>query len=148
MGACLFCKKPAPEGHNYCEWDCHINHAIMSGGKTHTPNNLPVRCIRYDNLMLECEHGDHPDYKFPVLVVFQPEPGVEYDRDEEWAWQETHALIYCDGNIAVTMYECCYAMWYVRDGMIAGGSLWKKDRWRLSDLALQQIRERWPAREV
>jgi hypothetical protein len=145
MSACLFCKKPTPDGCNYCEWECHVNHAIMSGGKWHTPNNLPIRCIRHDNLMLEHEHGDHPDYKFPVSCDFIPEPGVEYDRDEDWAMHETHALIYCDGYIVVTMYEHSYAMWSVADGMIIGGRHWQKDRWKLSDLALQEIRERWPS---
>jgi len=38
---------------------------------------------------------------------------------------ETHALIYTDGYIALTMHECCYAIWNLstRDGQ---GSLWKR----------------------
>jgi hypothetical protein len=144
VSRCLSCKKPTPEGHNFCEWECHVNYAIMNGGKELRPNHLPVKCIRHDNLMLEHAHGDHPDYKFPVEVTYLGQKPDLPEWDDSYG-NQTHALIYTDGYIAVTMYECTYAMWYVRDGMIAGGSLWKKDRWQLSDLALEEIRKRWPA---
>jgi len=159
MNQCHFCKKPAPDGHNYCSWDCHVNEALFNGGKELRPNHLPIKCIKHDNTLLEHEHGDHPDYKFPVGTVYcgpkEDEPHFvdsEGKRcsDEEMNQSllfEEHALIYCDGCVAVTMYECCYAMWYVSTGLNAGGSLWKPGYWRLSDLALSEIRKRWP-REV
>jgi len=31
-----------------------------------------------------------------------------------------------DGSIAITIYECCYAMWCVRSGKVMSGSLWEK----------------------
>ncbi len=30
-------------------------------------------------------------------------------------------------------------MWFLRDGMIAGGSLWEKDKWRLTAESLSKI---------
>lgn len=93
------------------------------------PNGLPITCWRAD-AHLEHEHADHPTYLFPVVAQID---------GEEW---ETHALIYTDGGIAVTMYEYCYAAWYVRDGELMGGSLWEKGAIRLAPESLEKIRTR------
>lgn len=160
MKNCLNCSKEI-DGHvNYCNWDCHVEHARKEGCVDHRPNGLPVRCITASGLLTECEHGDHPDYKFPVVADYIGERddkfiwvGSEGERkpmtDEEFNGfsHETHALIYCDGSIAVTIYECCYAMWLMRDGSLAGGSLWKPKEWKLSDKSLAEIRTRFNDQE-
>ena len=130
MMPCLHCGKEVPEHLNYCDWDCHVAVAKAAGGKVHTPNGLPIGCIRHDNLMLECEGGDHPDYKFPATIQYI---GPLDDESHE----ELHAVIYLDGSMALTLYECCYAMWSLRDGDCLGGSLWEKGEWQLD---LQSIR--------
>lgn len=84
----------------------------------------------------------HPDYKFSVTVEYVgPDPigffvdgngnltPMPPDMAEAMNRQE-HDVIYTDGSIAITLYEHCYAMWYLRDGSFGGGSLWCKD-WRL-----------------
>jgi len=158
MGSCKHCGKEAPEFHNYCNWDCHIGAAKADGGVVYTPNDLPIRCIQASGLLLEHEHGDHLDYKFPVDVVFHKTPeelvadgmswvdgeGTKYPMTVDEAAHEcyqTHALIYSDGTIAVTLYECCYAMWEVRKGKVLYGSLWTKGEWTLTDESLTKIKE-------
>lgn len=104
--------------------------------------------------MLEHEHGDHPDYKFPVEVIYiGPEPekkfglvdsdGKEVPAPEGWIESETrqeHALIYSDNSVAITLYEHCYAMWYLRNGRFGGGALWDQSEWRLTDKSVLDIR--------
>lgn len=70
----------------------------------------------------------HPDFKFYVDVESL------YDH-------ETHELIYTDKFVAITLYECCYAMWDVSSGgNISGGELWKcGDRWKLTQSAIDMI---------
>jgi hypothetical protein len=157
---CLNCGKPTPKGLNYCDWPCQLDHAKKQGGRVHTPNGLPIKCIRHDGLMLEHEHGDHPDYKFPVEVEFigeitdddrQDAEMMGYkapvsDEDVRASKRETHALIYTDGSVVVTMYECCYAFWYLRQGECAGGSLVKPEQWRLSESSRRNIAESVAAR--
>ena len=46
---------------------------------------------------------------------------------------ERHALIYCDGTIAVTLFEYVYAVWHVERGAVMSGELWKKGEWRLTE---------------
>lgn len=111
---------------NYCSWECGVEIAKTEGGQVFTPNGLPIRCIRHDGNMYEHEHGDHQDYKFPVDVEFQGDITEDHRKDFEMMCGrpakddgevrdmngQTHALIYTDGSVALTMYECCYAMWY------------------------------------
>lgn len=134
MNKCTVCKKEVSDWLNYCSWDCQVNEAKLSGGKVICPNNLPVSCITYDFTMLEHEHADHPDYKFPIYVEFFGKDHLEGFRGEK------HALLYTDGIVAVTIYECCYAMWLVINGELLGGSLWEKDEWRLSTDAMKKIK--------
>ncbi len=124
--SCKFCSKPTPrKSRNYCNWDCHIGHAQSLGGKQHTPNNLPIRCITKDGLMLEVEGGDHPDYLFPIEIEYAGDPDLLNAH-------ELHALIYTDGSVAISMYEGCYAMWYLPSGELVGGSLWDNDKYRVT----------------
>lgn len=105
---------------------------------------------------MEHEHADHPDYKFPVNVDYVGEVD-DNDRDcfsgfldkcEEVTddkirgmMGERHALIYTDGTMALTMYEYCYALWYLKDGSCEGGALWIKHRddWRLNEESRKAI---------
>lgn len=152
---CLNCGKEN-EYTNYCDWECGIEYAKKNGGQSYLPNGLPVGCIRHDGNMYEHEHGDHPDYKFPVTIEYigkDPDHGccvdgagnkipaseIGYDTNTE-----THALIYCDGSVAITMYECCYAMWHIRDNELAGGSLWKKGEWRFTEESWEKIYAKFP----
>lgn len=96
-------------------------------GRVHTPNGLPVTCAKADGTGLECEHGDHPDYMFPVTV-------------EHVGWEgetETHALIYTDGRIAVTLSECLYRMWLLPEGAMHGADV--RGEWRLSPASVAAI---------
>lgn len=142
---CQHCKKPCEKHHNYCSWACHIESAKAVGGVAHTPNGLPITTVRRDGNMYEHEHGDHPDYKFPVRVNYVGKLDTDEVEEiestfgrpvtEEEARKfrgEVHALIYTDGSIALTMYECCYALWYLRKGTIGGGSMWKTGEWVLN----------------
>jgi hypothetical protein len=145
MNTCVCGKEIETPGLNYCTWQCQIDSAKASGYTVHTPNGLPIRCIKGDGSMLEHEHGDHPDYKHPVEIEYygpidddlrhdyemMAGKAPESDDDVRSLFGETHALIYTDGYIAVTLYECCYAMWSVRDGKCLGGKFVKPETHRL-----------------
>ena len=154
MKPCTNCGKSVDDYLNYCDWSCHVDYCKKLGGREHCPNGLPVGCIRADGTMLEIEGGDHPDYKFPVEAVYvgpidaddyadyEMMGGSDPDEDKVRDFKsETHALIYTDGCIAVTTYECCYAMWSLVDGKIEAGNMWKKSTWKLADSSLKKIRE-------
>lgn len=141
------------ESRNYCDWNCHVHAALKDGGKITAPNGLPVGCIKADGSMWEHEHGDHPDYKFPVDVEFvgqlRESDFTDYeqitgkkaisDDDVRAMRREYHAVIYSDYSIAVTMYEHCYAMWLLREGRLIGGNLWAKGEWRLAPASVEKI---------
>ena len=133
MKFCTNCNKEIEQHLNYCSWDCNIEAAKKEGGKAHTPNGLPIACIKADGTMLEHEHGGHPDYKFVIEIEFVGERPKLPEWDHSYT-TETHALIYTDGVIAVTMYECCYATWYLNDGHNHGGRFWKEKglEWRMT----------------
>lgn len=131
-----------------------MQHALKEGGRIHCPNGLPIRCITADGLLIECEHGDHPDYLFPVVADYigeKPEEvfgmvdgeGNSVAVSKEWIeaqCHETHALIYTDKSIALTLYECSYFIFSVRDGKLVRGPGWAKPEWKLSDESLERIR--------
>lgn len=135
---CHWCKKPAEWGHNYCSWECHVEEAKADGGKIIAPNGLPIACIRADGTMLEHEHGDHPDYIFPVDAeyrgpiedVTERYGEVYYTNDKEF-----HALIYTDDSVALTLYECTYYMWFLNH---YGKSSHSK-HWFLTDSSVNKI---------
>lgn len=127
--AYIDCKKPISEYKNYCNFDCMINEAKLNNGKVIAPNNLPIKCIRGDGTMLEHEHADHSTYLFPIEV--------ECKGDHI----ENHALIYTDGCIAISLYECCYCYWHISPTESSGsGSLWKnKEDWTISKASRDKI---------
>jgi len=138
--SCSHCGKQIPSYRNYCGWDCMVAEAKKNGGRVHTPNGLPIRCLNRDGTMLEHAHGDHPDYKFPVDVEFVGEVDEGHrddyvnmtgsrakenftDEDVRKFFMETHALIYTDTSIALTMYECTYALFELTRGELFASSL-------------------------
>lgn len=140
MTYCQYCGKPTLDNTNYCGFECMINNAKALGGKIICPNNLPIACILADDsTMMEHEHADHPDYKFPVVIEYfgsVPKDHPDWDPSFE---DQTHALIYCDGCIALTMYEDGYDLWNVNTGK--GRARWLNGDWKLSDASLEKIRE-------
>lgn len=75
---------------------------------------------------------NHSDYKFEVVCG----PIEDIDNDDAC---ECHALICTDGHVAVTLYEGCYAMWRLSDGVLICGSLWEKGAMRLCEKAVYDI---------
>lgn len=132
-----------------------VAEAKANGGQVICPNGLPIRSIHRDGNMYEHEHGDHPDYKFPVDIhyVGPIDDDTRHDADmmagrkctDEEALRmrdETHALIYCDENIALTMYECNYVVFNIHTGLISSGPMWlRKKQWCLSAQSIKEIRE-------
>lgn len=126
-----------------------VKEAKGLGGKVVCPNGLPIRCIRYDHTMLEHEHADHPNYKFPVVAEYIKDIEEVTHRDEDGSilWcssPQTHALIYSDDDVALTLYEYCHAMWSVRTGELLYGSLWDKGAWRFSKESMELLRKKAP----
>lgn len=142
------------------EFQLMIEANIAAGHKVHQPNGLPLKCIKHDGNMYEHEHGDHPTYMFPVEMEYTGpvedihrddyrtiyrfcgmNAGEFTDDDVRQSLGETHALIYTDGNIALTLYECCYAMFSMDSGVGLYGRFVSKNH-RLSDASLKMIREK------
>ncbi len=135
MSKCVGCEKEAPQYCNWCSWDCNVATHIREGGKVHTPNGLPIGCICVDGNLYEIEHGDHPDYKFPVKIEYIGKEDIP--ESERW---ETHALIWFDDCVALTLYECCYFMWNrsTGDQILTGiPSIPFIPQWRLADTSLR-----------
>ncbi len=120
-------------------WDKKVEHLLrQTGTRVHAPNGLPIRSIRWDGLMLEHEDGAHRDYLFPVDAESSDPPEYE-DGHVLWWNKATHALIYTDGNVALTLYECCYHLWHVsHDGKFLMGML-HDDTWRLTVPSVEKI---------
>lgn len=153
MKLCPGCSEDVTGTHrNYCNFDCQILAAKNSGGKIVQPNGLPILCVKADGTMLEHGHGDHPDYKFPVKIEYV---GFIDDHDFKEAnnisgkvcsesdvldyKSEIHALIYYDSYIAITLYECWYAMWSIKTGQLFGGSHWDANEYMLSNESREKI---------
>jgi hypothetical protein len=161
---CEICGKTSCDN----EWECHVEMYKRAGNSSYTPNNLPIRCIRADGLMLEHEHGDHKDYIFPVSVEYiGPITEDRYQvinglgevsiMDDDWKYlsdHEEHALIYANSGIAVTIYECCYSVWSLSSspifkegkcigdepaGLCMGSHLLEIGKWKLSEESLKKI---------
>lgn len=123
------------------DWNARVEWLLrQTGTRKHLPNGLPVRCIRHDGLMLECENGDHQDYLFPVDAESSHEPEVLPGGPVIPFDQPHHALIYTDGNVALTLYEYCYSLWHIgRDGEWISGSL-QDDSYRLTRESVDKIK--------
>lgn len=161
-GTCAFCGKQCPSYQHYCDWNCIVEDAKKDGGKVHCPNGLPIKSVDRDGNMWEHEHGDHPNYMFPVDVDYvgqlDDRTVTDYRRfvlgsyaddtplDEAKVRQfhgERHALVFTDGVVALTMYECCYSLWSVHDGSLLRVHLWyTKEDHRLSEASLKNVRNR------
>lgn len=140
---CVHCGGETPQFHNYCSSECVLDAAKAAGGKTITPNNLPITCIKYDGTMLEHAHADHPTYVMPVDVEFigeKPSDLPDWDSSYE---TETHALIFADDCVALTLYECTYSLWSLnRDGAHLHSSFGMHDKnWRLSEESVKKTLE-------
>ena len=140
MKSCLNCEKEVENFANYCSWECQLDQATKAGGKIIAPNELPIACIHADGTMLEHEHANHPTYKFPVDVEFTGEKPKLDEWDDSFS-TETHALIYTDGYIAVTLYEYTYATWSLLDGTCLGSRFHQEPGWKLSDDSIEKIKE-------
>lgn len=122
-----------------CNWEERVETALAADGICYTPNGLPIRCLPAHGFMSEMEHGDHMDYKFPITVEYvgpdmqSPYPDMEYGDN-------SHAVIYSDGCIILTMYEHCYCLWALRDGHFVGGFGYNK-HWRVKEESLVKVRE-------
>ncbi len=137
MNPCFHCGTPVDQS-NYCSWDCHVAHARTLGATERCPNGLPIACITAAGLLTECGHGDHETYLFPVDVE-----GDDEALDVVLGYRsypQQHALIYTDGHVALTLYECSYALWSVHDGRPMGGH--QRASERLSTSALTAIANR------
>ena len=142
---CAFCGKPQPPHSNYCSWACMIACARANGGVAYLPNGLPIGSIRADGMMFEHGHGDHPTYLFPVDVDGKNDSDEAAEGFAEYP--QSHALVYTDGNVALTMYEANYALWSVRDGAPLGGRC-QREHERLAEASREKIRALVEQREA
>jgi hypothetical protein len=148
--ACLHCGNQTTPMNNFCGMECHVAAARAEGGRDIRPNDLPVTCIRYDAngiLLLEHEHADHPDYRFPVEVEW-----VGPDEHDDFSGfdgsgqsvrlpesivasmkHESHALLFTDGIAAVTIHDAEHALWYLDDGRCGGGRPRVAFHWRMAE---------------
>lgn len=98
---------------------------------------------------------DHPDIKCTVTIEWcGPEdqrPHVIRGRDlnarhplsDEELLQD-HDVIYCDGYIAVTTYECCYAMFELKEGFVSNSYLWRQRNWKIRNSDLLDLKNKFP----
>jgi hypothetical protein len=144
MGKCCHCGGDALKHHNYCSWQCHIDAAKAEGGRVRCPNGLPINCILANGDMLEVSHGDHETYIFPVVAEYLGEVPEDAEDDEYFETEEHHALIYTDGNVALTLYECNHYVWHVSDnGRLLLSHYSRPGEWRLNDESLSKINAYW-----
>ena len=91
--------------------------------------------------MLEHCDADHPDYKFPVEIEFigtRPADALDFEYRSE-----SHALIYCNSSVALTIYECCFELWRLRDGMPTGRDVPRNKEWRMTEASRNKIVEHY-----
>lgn len=138
-------------------WEEMVAEAQATGAAVIAPSGLPIASIRHDDVTMEHEHADHPTYLFPVVAEYcgsdplyfmwytsgdtlVPMTSAEIEANRT----EVHALIYTDGNVAVTLYECQFAMWYVASGKLAGGHA-APGTWKLTAESIEKVRDAVPA---
>lgn len=149
---CVACGKDTGGGINYCGYDCHVLHSKQMGGKVICPNGLPVTCFLADGTMMEHEHANHPSYMFPIDVNFTGKiddddrkdhqmihgTGTYTDDEVRAGKRERHALIFYDGQFAMTLYECCYSLWNAHWGSLKYSSLLQHGCWKLDTSKLKK----------
>jgi hypothetical protein len=119
----------------------------MSDPRIIDPNGLPLTVERWDGMRLEHEHADHPTYMFPIDVEFTGvKPADLPDWDTSYR-NERHALIYVDGTVALTLYECCYTLWNIQSGSCLRGKPWIQQGWRITEAGRAEIQRRAPRAE-
>ena len=111
---------------------------IASGGICYTPNGLPVTCWHASGLMTECESGDHPDYRFPVIAEYKGPPMGD-DPCHEYG-PEQLTVLYSDGYVVLALFEHCYTIWHLPKGSFLGGFRFDK-HWKIREEDLVKIRE-------
>jgi len=148
MTICKYCN--ANEIPEHSNWNCCDEHACVvkmheeAGYVRHCPNGLEPSCFMSCGLMTECEHGDHPDYLFPVEVEYV---GERQSDLSEWDYMnEQHALVFANGSVAVTMYETCSSTWMLsprrgEKGLCLGGHLHEANKYKLTEKSLAEIKE-------
>lgn len=136
---------------NYCDWECHVEAATKSGGKIIAPNNLPITCIKHDGTLLEHSDADNPNYKFPITVEFVGIKPEGYDdcnskNYDPFSYEDqSHALLFCDRYVAVTIYECRYFMWSCHKGFLHNNmNGYKAKEWKITEKSLAEIDIRFP----
>ncbi len=96
------------------------------------------------------EHQSHPGFKCVLIAKYHKSP-EELIRNGEAVWHtgdneeipmtleeatndntEHHALLYTDGYIALTIFEHCYALWFLDTGELYKGSIWQPKEWYLT----------------
>jgi hypothetical protein len=114
----------------------------VTNPKAIAPNGLPLTVERWDGVRLEHSHADHPTYMFPVDVEFTGEKPADLPDWDTSYCNERHALIYIDGCIALTLYECCYELFMLADGVFLKGSSWHSKEWRITEASRVEIEKR------
>jgi hypothetical protein len=147
---CIVCQQEFEtrhEGAVFCGWDCHVDQKRKEGAKVFAPNNLYITCIRGDGALMEHEHADHKDYKFPVQMEYEGQSictdkctlvgGECLDH-----YPEAHALLYSDGYVAITLHEHLYYMWEVetREQLPYGVAKDDKHPIKISKVACDKIK--------
>lgn len=87
------------------------------------------------------EHNNHPDFKmvvqaYRVFPYYQPDYPFGVDS---YSTFESHAVIYVDGSIILTMFECTYASWSASTGFLMSGSLYDRNAYRLTPDSLNEL---------
>lgn len=107
---------------DFCSFACRVAHLEFRGYKVVSPNNICPCSFSSNFVAREHEHAEHPDYKHPVKVTYVgehiPDPWMEENfgpLDLDF-WDQTHALLYTDGCVALTMYERNHFLWTLSTG--------------------------------
>lgn len=143
---CPGCDTLLRVGFNYCDdWSCSVRLAERDGGKKIAPNGLPITVITRDGTMLEHEHANDPNYKFPVTVECIDEAGNNLyvpgnARCARHLEQDSHAFLGVTHDMIHTMFE--YNSYQFRlDGTLFKAPHWDHRIQRIKAQSLVQIRE-------
>lgn len=93
-------------------WDERVAAARLAGARVVTPNNLPISVIAANReggpALLEHEHADHPEYKFPVLTTYLERLTADGAATRVFTVVNDHALVFSDGQMVMTLFEMRY----------------------------------------